>query len=89
MQDVAILGRPLRITATVNNLNSPMIIGVICAASTAGTITIADSAQSGGTTQLATTTLTAGTFLPLYMKCAGATTITVGGTLDATLILAN
>lgn len=88
MQDVAILGKPLRITGTVSNLNAPMIIGVIVAASTAGTIKIDDTAQAGGTTQLNTTTLTAGTFLPLYMKCAGNTTVTVGGTLDATLILA-
>jgi hypothetical protein len=90
MQEMIIAGRPLRFTsaANVTTLRSCTIIGIICASSTSGTVKIEDEPVAAGTkvTELNTTTLVAGTFLPLYMKLNGQITITVGGTFDATLI---
>lgn len=86
MKDVASLGRPFRLTATVSNLNSPGIIGIIVASSTSGSIKIEDKPNGTTTTELNTMILPVG-FTPLNMRCTGDTTITVAGTLDATLIL--
>jgi hypothetical protein len=82
MKDVSEIGRPLRITATNATLNSNGFVGILVASSTAGSIAISDSTG----VILNTMVLPVG-FTPLKIRSTGATTITVAGTLDATLIL--
>ena len=81
MKDVAIIGRPLRLTATNTTLAGVGLIGLLVATSTAGTVTIADSTG----TLLNAMPVVAGTYYSLQVRLIGAVTITVGGTLDALL----
>ena len=81
MKDVAILGRPLRVNATVTTMAGSGLIGLLVATSTAGVVTIAD--QTG--TVLNAMPVVAGTYYPLNVRLTGNITITVGGALDAML----
>lgn len=81
MNDVAILGRPRRLNATLSNLADCGLIGFLCSTSTGGTLAISD----GSGVLLAAMACTAGQYYPLNIRCTGAVTITVGGTLDGML----
>jgi hypothetical protein len=57
------------------------LLGILVASSTSGTIKVADTYG----TICNTTSVTAGQFYPMPCKWRGTLTITVGGTLDATV----
>lgn len=89
MEFVAEIGEPLRFTATQTLVGAPKLMGILCSTSTGGTITIADLGGGGGAarTLISLMPLTAGQFYPLLMNTIGTVTITVAGTLDATLTM--
>lgn len=96
-------GSPKRITASgivaggtaLTGLANPLgdatlaasIIGVICASSTAGTITLYDGQNAAGTLIVNTLPLTAGQYLPLNLSVRNGCYCTVGGTLDCTFVI--
>jgi hypothetical protein len=61
--------------------NGGYLIGIAVASASTGTIKVADDA---GTIQN-TTSVAAGQFYPMPVRFVGTLTITVGGTLDATV----
>lgn len=58
-----------------------MLLGIMVASSSSGTLKVA----SGTDTVVNTFSATAGTFYPIPAVCGSSVTITVGGTLDATV----
>lgn len=82
-------GTPFRYTAsgTLGSVNSPSgnILGVLTAASAAGTLTIVE----GGVTKVNALPLTAGQFVPIPYAYASPLTLTLGGTADFTLFVLN
>lgn len=81
MNKVSEAGKRLNFTATTTQLRDGHLTGIAVASSAAGTIKVADAA---GTIQN-TTSVTAGQFYPMPCDFRGGLTITVGGTLDATV----
>ena len=71
----------LNITATNAQLSAGNLLGILVASSTSGTIKVAD----GKGTICNTMNVSEGVFYPMPCKYLGGLTITVGGTLDATL----
>lgn len=74
--------RRLNFTATTTAIaDAGNILGILVASSTAGTIKVAD----GKGTICNTMSVTAGTFYRMPCRYVGGLTITVTGTLDATI----
>lgn len=71
----------LNFTATNTSLTAGKLKGILVASSTAGTIKVAD----GKGTICNTMSVAAGTYYQMPADYVGGLTITVGGTLDATL----
>ena len=71
----------LNFTANNSQLTAGMLVGVLVASSTGGTIRVADTAG----TICNTMAVVAGGWYPMPCNYVGTLTITVGGTLDATL----
>lgn len=57
------------------------LLGIFVASSSSGTIKV----QDGASTVVNTFFVNAGTFYPIPAECSGTVTITVAGTLDATV----
>lgn len=83
------VGTPVRLTASrvVSKAPGGCLIGVLCAASTAGTIILTDDTTGAGTTLIGTLSLTAGQYTPIPLAFANGLYCTVGGTLDATFFV--
>jgi len=80
-----------QITATGNV--SPIgckLLGIFVSSSTAGTVTIYDSATNTTTTKVVDTTaaLTGSTWIPIPVALASGCYVVVGGTLSATVVFA-
>lgn len=80
-----------QITATGNV--SPIgckLLGIFVSSSTAGTVTIYDSATTTTTTKVIDTTaaLTGSTWIPMPISFASGIYVVVGGTLSATVVFA-
>ncbi len=71
----------LNLTATNASLSAGTLVGILVASSSAGTIKVAD----GKGTICNTMSVAAATYYPMPADFVGGLTITVGGTLDATL----
>lgn len=71
----------LNFTATNTQLSAGTLVGILVASSAAGTIKVAD----GKGTIVNTMSVAAATWYPMPSDYLGGLTITVGGTLDATL----
>jgi hypothetical protein len=78
------------ITATTQvSTQGSTILGVLVATTTAGTLQFYDSATGTTTTPMTgVLTLSAGTFLPLYMSAGTGIYVVVGGTINATVVYA-
>lgn len=63
------------------NYSGARLLGIFVASTSSGTIKV----QDGSTTVVNTFTPTNATFYPIPAECRGTVTITVGGTLDATV----
>jgi len=81
MNKVSEAGKRLNFTATTTQLRDGNLVGILVASSTAGTIKVADAAG----TIVNTMSVTAGQYYPMPFEFRGGLTITVTGTLDATL----
>ena len=81
MNKVSEAGKRLNFTATTTQLRDGNLTGILVASSTAGTIKVADPQG----TIVNTMSVTAGQFYPMPCDFRGGLTITVGGTLDATV----
>lgn len=68
-------------TATNTALKSGNLLGILVASATTGTLKVAD----GDGTICNTMSVTAGTFYRMPCKFKGGLTVTVGGTVDATI----
>ena len=79
------VGRPIYITNAANATlpKGTRLLGVFCSSSTSGTIKLDD----GTNTLVDTVTLVAGTWHRLPLILHKDTTVTVGGTLKATLVV--
>lgn len=80
-QEVITGDRRLNFTATSTDLTQGTIIGVLVASATTGTIKVADAKG----TICNTMSVAAGGWYPMPCKFIGGLTITVGGTVDATI----
>lgn len=79
------------VTATANKATGPgTIVGIWVSATTSGTLALYDSATTATTVKLMdTTTFSAVGFYPFPAKYGSGVYAVVGGTLSATLLLAN
>ena len=71
----------LNFTATNTQLTAGTLVGILVASSSTGTVKVAD----GKGTICNTMSVAAATWYPMPCDYVGGLTITVGGTLDATL----
>lgn len=71
----------LNLTATNAALGAGTLVGILVASSSAGTLKVAD----GKGTICNTMSVAAATYYPMPCDFVGGLTVTVGGTLDATL----
>jgi len=78
------------ITATGNVSPNPCaVLGILCATTTAGTVTLYDSATTGtGTPITGTITPAAGSYTPINAETSAGLYVVVGGTINATVIYA-
>jgi hypothetical protein len=82
-------GDPYRVTASgALPVQDGTLLGIIVAASSSGTLTVADKPNNAARTLVNAIPLTAGQFVPCKFRFLGGLTLTVGGTLDCVLVIA-
>ena len=78
------------ITASGNVSPVPcVVVGILCATTTSGTVTLYDDASTGTSTPITgTITPAAGSFTPLYIATTKGLNVVVGATINATIVYA-